>query len=102
MKVKTNTLDNFCRSKKIKKIDLLKIDVEGSELDVLKGGKNILRSVKLVQLEILESKNKFLIEKTKIINYLKKYKFKIKKEKKIPSVSILSNSISEDILFVKN
>ena len=81
---------------------MLKIDVEGSELDVLKGGKNILRSVRLVQLEILQSKNKFLIEKTKIVNYLKKYNFKIKKEKKIPSVSILSNSISEDILFVRN
>ena len=102
LKVKTNTLDNFCRVKKIRKIDLLKIDVEGSELDVLKGAKNILRSVKVVQLEILQSKNKFLIEKTKIINYLKKYNFKIKKEKKISSVSILSNSISEDVLFVKN
>ena len=102
LKVKTNTLDNFCRMKKIKKIDLLKIDVEGSEFEVLRGAKNILGSVKIIQLEILQRKNKFLIEKNKIIKLLKKYNFRIAKEKKIPSVSILSSSISEDILFVKS
>ena len=101
LKVKTNTLDNFCKLNKIKKIDLLKIDVEGSELDVLKGGKNILKNVKIIQLEILQSKNNFLKEKNKIVGLLNKYNLRIFSEKKIKSVTFLSNIVSEDILFVK-
>lgn len=33
------TIDEFCRTMAIEKLDFLKIDVEGHELDVLKGGK---------------------------------------------------------------
>ena len=102
IKVKTNTLDNFCKIKKIKKVDLLKIDVEGSELDVLRGAKKLLNRVNIIQLEILQRKNKFLLEKNKILVFLKKYNFRMIKEKKIPSVGILSSSISEDLLFVKD
>ena len=100
IKVKTNTLDNFCKIKKIKRVDLLKIDVEGSELDVLRGAKKLLNSVNIIQLEILQRKNKFLLEKNKILIFLKKYNFKLVKEKKIPSVGILSSSISEDLLLI--
>jgi len=39
------TLDDLCKEFNIEKIDLLKIDVEGSEFDVLKGSKNILLNV---------------------------------------------------------
>ena len=35
--VSVDTVDNYCKSQDIDKIDLLKIDVEGHELDVLKG-----------------------------------------------------------------
>ena len=101
IKVKTNTLDNFCKIRKIKKVDLLKIDVEGSELDVLRGAKKLLNSVSIIQLEILQRKNKFLLEKNKILFFLRKYNFSLIKEKKIPSVGILSSSISEDLLFIK-
>ena len=101
IKVKTNTLDNFCKIKKIKRVDLLKIDVEGSELDVLRGAKKLLNSVSIIQLEILQRKNKFLLEKNKILIFLRKYNFSLIKEKKIPSVGILSSSISEDLLFIK-
>lgn len=52
LKVKTNTIDNFCKKNKIIKIDILKIDVEGSELEVLKGSKKILNKTHLIQLEI--------------------------------------------------
>ena len=102
IKVKTNTLDNFCKIKKIKRVDLLKIDVEGSELDVLRGAKKLLNSVKIIQLEILQRKNKFTLEKDKILIFLKKFNFRLIKEKKIPSVGILSSSISEDLLFIKD
>jgi hypothetical protein len=53
-------------------------------------------------LEILQRKNKFSLEKNKILIFLKKFNFRLIKEKKIPSVGILSSSISEDLLFIKD
>lgn len=37
-----NTLDNYCQKNKINKIDLLKIDTEGYELNVLQGAEQML------------------------------------------------------------
>jgi len=50
MQVKAVTLDSFLHSLSIKEIDLVKIDVEGAELEVLKGMKEILsqRKVKII------------------------------------------------------
>jgi FkbM family methyltransferase len=36
--IKLNTLDNFVKENKIKKIDFIKIDAEGMDIDILKGG----------------------------------------------------------------
>lgn len=41
--VATTTIDHFCEDKNIENIDLVKIDVEGHELSVLKGMEGILR-----------------------------------------------------------
>jgi len=51
--VNTSTLNDFCRDHNINKIDYLKIDTEGGDLDVLKGAKNILseNSVDFVEVE---------------------------------------------------
>jgi FkbM family methyltransferase len=38
-----DTLDNYCKLNKIEHIDLLKLDVEGNEINVLKGGSNVLQ-----------------------------------------------------------
>ena len=43
IKVKTITLDTYINLNKIKKIDILKIDTQGHELNVLKGAKNSLK-----------------------------------------------------------
>jgi FkbM family methyltransferase len=40
-KVKISTIDDYCDAHQINRIDLLKIDVEGHELDVLNGGKKM-------------------------------------------------------------
>ena len=102
LKVKTNTIDNFCKNKKIAKIDILKIDVEGSELEVLKGSKKILNKTNLIQLEIYQNKKNFTKIEKKITTLLKKYNFIKIKEKKIWSVSLFSNLIGKDVLFVKS
>ena len=46
-KVMIDTLDNYCLSHDIQKIDLLKLDVEGHELDVLNGGLDMFARKKI-------------------------------------------------------
>ncbi len=43
-KLKTVTIDDFVREKRIEKLDFIKLDVEGSEMDVLKGGLVVIRT----------------------------------------------------------
>lgn len=52
-KILIKTIDSFCKKNKIKQIDLLKIDVEGNELNVLKGAKKMLKEkrIKSIQFE---------------------------------------------------
>jgi FkbM family methyltransferase len=54
--VESITLDKFCDQKKVAKIDLIKIDVEGHELNVLRGMSKLLsqKRIKHVFIEILE------------------------------------------------
>ena len=53
--VDTITLDEYCLNKKIKQIDLIKIDVEGAEMELFKGAQSILTSVRpLIICEVLD------------------------------------------------
>lgn len=47
------TLDGFCQKENVKKIDLLKLDVEGNELKALEGSKKMLekKAIKFIQFE---------------------------------------------------
>jgi FkbM family methyltransferase len=45
--VLTTTLDQYCKMNDIGNIDILKLDVQGSELDVLKGAENLLQEGKI-------------------------------------------------------
>ena len=60
-KIQTDTLDNFCEKKKIEKIDILKIDAEGSEFDILNGSRNMLKKTNIIQIEILGKKIIFIM-----------------------------------------
>ena len=48
-----DTVDNFCRENHIEQIDIMKIDVQGYEMQVLKGAKSMLANsmVKLIYVE---------------------------------------------------
>ena len=100
--VKTNTLDNFCEENNIKKISVLKIDTEGSEMKVLNGGKNILQKTQIILVEILDTKKNFNQKYLDVNNLLENnYKFKNVKEKNIWSLGTLSNMKAVDALFIK-
>ena len=98
--VRTISLDNFCKKKNITRIEVLKIDTEGHEFQVLKGGKKLLNKTKIIQVEIMDKKKKFAKKFAKINNFLIKYNFKLLKIKNIWSVSMLSNIKAIDALYI--
>lgn len=70
--VNSLTLEELCKKYRIKEIDLLKIDVEGTELEILKSSKNVLKIVKKVVVEYHSEKLR-----RRIRNFMKKLNFKI-------------------------
>ena len=91
--VPTITLDNFLKKNKIKSIEILKIDIEGSEYDLLKGAKTALKEnkIKIILIEIIDKKNLYDKKEKKIFNLLKKRNFILKKKANILSISLFSN-----------
>ena len=45
-------LSSFIKNKKIQKIDIMKIDVEGSEINILKDSSDVLKKVEYIHIEI--------------------------------------------------
>jgi FkbM family methyltransferase len=76
--VETIKLDQFCKDNNIKNIDILKIDIQGGELDALISGSNILYNTDCLQLELCFAFNNTL----DIISFANKYfkKFEIVNE----------------------
>jgi FkbM family methyltransferase len=52
IRVAVNTLDSELESKGVHSIDFIKLDVQGSELDILSGGRKILQTVFGVEVEV--------------------------------------------------
>jgi len=94
-KVQTNTIDNIFQNIDLKK-SLLKIDVEGSEMNVLNGGQKTIKN----NVEYILIENQFFNQykqssKEKIFDYLKKNNFKLEKKFTFPTLHF------QDILFKK-
>lgn len=72
IKVKTMKIDTFCRKKGIKNIKLIKIDAEGSDLEIIDGAKKTLEEISpFLILEVYGSGyNEEKKTDKKIINYL--------------------------------
>lgn len=100
-KVPTNTIDNFCNEKNIPSIDILKIDVEGTQLNVLKGAETMLENVSVIFIEILEEKKLFRQSLKEVVDLLAGYNFVLLKEKQIFTTRILSPYRASDCIFVK-
>ena len=82
----------------------MKIDVEGSEYELLKGAKNALKKekIKIILTEIIDKKNLYAQKEKKILNLLKERNFVLIKKKNILSVSLFSNIKGGDYLFINN
>ena len=72
--LKTKTLDQFSSPDLI---DLIKIDVQGAEIDVMMGGLNTLKKTKFVLVETaLKNYNLNAPDEKSVINFMKKNNFK--------------------------
>mgnify|MGYP001214452481 FL=1 len=100
IEVKTNNLDNFCKSNKIQKIDILKSDTEGTELDVLNGSKKMIKKTNVICIEIQCPKKHFDNRVTKIEKLLNR-NFKLFYKKRIFIASIFTDIISYDYVYVR-
>lgn len=63
--VPQTTLDSFCKSEQISRLDIIKIDVEGYEVNVLKGALNVIKQYRpIIQIEsFLEGNNRAFLER---------------------------------------
>jgi FkbM family methyltransferase len=77
MRVPTITIDGYCNSHNISRIDFLKIDVEGFEYDVLKGASQMLtkKAIGCIQFEMHH-------EDRKIIDLLKNHDYQLEEHPK--------------------
>ena len=101
IKVKTQYLDDFVFKNKIKKIDILKLDTEGNELNIFRSGKKSLKNIKLICVEVMENKKNITNDKKiKSIQKVLGKDFVLKYKKRIFSVSIFSNIVCYDLIFI--
>lgn len=82
--VQTIKLCDFIKKKKIKQIDLLKIDTEGHEHQVLIGLGKEIKKVKIILIEFHNDEIYSEYNSNKIHNFLLKNRFKLKKKIKFP------------------
>jgi len=73
IQVNTTTLDDLLKELKLKKVDLVKIDTEGAELQILKGSINSLKSKNISKLIIEVHKD--ITSTDEILSFLKSLKF---------------------------
>ena len=98
-KIKIQKLDQILNNKKLIKPVLIKIDVQGFELEVLKGSKKTLPNIDYLLLEVSKNQmyNKQALE-IEIINFLKKEKFRIMVSSKWKRINN-TEFMQRDILF---
>ena len=82
VKVPLRTLDGLMREEGIESIDHLKVDVEGAELDVLKGGEHCLKNTRRIVMEVHPPR----VDPGALYAYLEERGFQIKELSKDPLI----------------
>ena len=102
--VPTLTLDTFVKRKKIKSIDILKVDIDGFEYEFLQGARNTIKknTIKVILIEVNDKKKNYIKKEKKIINFLKRKNFTLLKKHINTSVALFSGLKSGDYLFINN
>ena len=102
--VPTITLDSFVKKNKINCIDILKIDIDGTEHLMLKGAKETLKKnkIKAILIEIGSPKETFNKKERNISQFLRKNNFTFLKKKVYFSPSLFSNIRAGDYQFINN
>lgn len=80
LSIQTTTLDIFCQERSITQIDVLKIDVEGFELEVLRGARTLLSEHKIYLIIFEHSKTLLEIQKRDpcaVFQFLLEYNYSI-------------------------
>jgi FkbM family methyltransferase len=78
--IKIETLDSFCGDNEIEKIDYVKIDTEGYDLEVLKGAKRLLKNDMLLFIETevsMNPENTFHVKFEEVKQYLEEYNYRL-------------------------
>jgi len=88
IEVKATTLDNIFEKFNMKRIHILKIDVEGAEVDVLIGGKKALKKTEKI---VLECHSDELREKVKKLLFDRGFKEITHKNKFLPNILYFIN-----------
>ena len=83
-KIQAIKLNDLIRKEKIKKIDLLKIDTEGHELEVLMGLGEKIKSIQIILIEFHNDNIYLNYSSNKVHSYLLKYNFNLQKKIKFP------------------
>jgi FkbM family methyltransferase len=105
--IKIYTIDDFCKRNRIRKIDFLKLDTEGYELNILNGAKNMIEddAIKFIQFEFggcnIDSRTYFqdffylLKEKYYIYRILKNGFYRIDSYKETYELFLTTNFLAE-------
>lgn len=93
--VKVQKLDDFVEENNIKKVDLIKIDVEGADIEVIEGAKKLLQQENLKI--VMDIHN---IDREKLFNIFREnnysiYKYNLTKITKIEEKEFVNNKIYE-------
>lgn len=74
IEVPMTTIDEFCTQQHIPKIDFMKVDTEGFDLEVLLGAKYMLQNISFIQCEVSANPhNKFHVDFRSLYSYLVDY-----------------------------
>ncbi len=78
--VQVETLQQFCESEQLQQIGVLKIDTEGLDLEVLKGGKQLLaeHAIAVVQIEVgFDARNDYHVPYAAALEFMHPHAYKL-------------------------